>query len=375
MSHQFYSFIKVPLLILLVTVPALAQKPEPIIQTGHTAQIFDVRFSPDGAWLASAGSDQTVKIWERGTGRMLRSLYSDLGAIGEIAISPDRRWLAAAATAGPVTIWDVGSGATVRTIGADLPWTEAVAFSPDGRLLATGEGRTGDGRGENALILWDAATGARLRTLTGHQAVVRSIVFGPDGRLMASASGDQAVKIWEVATGKELRSFSGVRDPTSSVRLAISPDGTRLVGLKDDGLAVWDIESGRVIRSFERAGVPLAISPDGRYLATRYLHGSIRLLDFATGAEIREMGEHEDALALDFSPDGSVLAATTYEDKIKMWDVATGAALRTFGMHLFPVRSLAFSPDGLRADVLHRQHGEPVGDCLRTRAAPRERVH
>src|SRR5437016_6203222 len=43
-------------------------KPELILQTGHTKSANAVAFSPDNRWLASGGKDNVIKIWDLATG-------------------------------------------------------------------------------------------------------------------------------------------------------------------------------------------------------------------------------------------------------------------------------------------------------------------
>jgi WD40 repeat protein len=117
--------------------------------TGHSSTVGSVVYSPDGRYLASGSSDDTIKIWEVATGRELRTLTGHY--------------------------WGVYS----------------VVYSPDGRYLASGNG-------DKTIKIWEVATGKELRTLTGHSSFVESVVYSPDGRYLASGSGDKTIKIWRV---------------------------------------------------------------------------------------------------------------------------------------------------------------------------------
>ncbi|MFM6900082.1 MAG: WD40 repeat domain-containing protein, partial [Microcystis panniformis] len=75
------------------------------------------------------------------------------------------------------------------------------------------------------------------KTLTGHSDWVKSVAYSPDGRYLASGSGDKTIKIWEVATGKELRTL------TSGVESVVySPDGRYLAsGSGDKTIKIWRV--------------------------------------------------------------------------------------------------------------------------------------
>ena len=101
---------------------------------------------------------------------------------------------------------------------------------------------------------------------SGHTDYVRSVAFAPDGSTALSGSDDETLKLWDVATGREIRSFTG---HTSFVRsVAFAPDGrTALSGSADKTLKLWDVATGREIRSFTGHTdwvFSVAFAPDGQ---------------------------------------------------------------------------------------------------------------
>src|SRR5688572_15949054 len=122
-----------------VTPATPGDKPELILQTGHTRSANAVAFSPDNRWLASGGKDNVIKIWDLVTGNVLRTLYGHTSNVNALAVSPDGKLLA--------------SGSGDVNDKRDL-WT----FTQGGVV---------GGAVDNTVRIWDIQTGQQLRVLRG----------------------------------------------------------------------------------------------------------------------------------------------------------------------------------------------------------------
>jgi WD40 repeat protein len=132
------------------------------VLTGHLIYCESLTFSPDGALLASGGSDHQVCVWDMATGQLRHTLQGHRGSIWGLAFSPDGRLLVSGSGDHQVCVWDVEHGTLIRTLQGHAAWLGAVAFNQDGTLLATGSA-------DGAVKLWDVnglfETGICLDTL------------------------------------------------------------------------------------------------------------------------------------------------------------------------------------------------------------------
>jgi WD40 repeat protein len=116
------------------TTPTLS--PEKIhlrIAAAHRDDLFNsVAFSPDGQWLASGSSDNTVKVWDASSGGLTRSLAGHQGSVRSVAFSPGGRGLASGSDDRTVKLWDVSTGTLNRSLEGHHNWVRSLAFSPDG---------------------------------------------------------------------------------------------------------------------------------------------------------------------------------------------------------------------------------------------------
>ena len=242
---------------------------------GHEGLVNSVAFSPDGKTLASGSYDNTVKLWDVGSGKVIRTLtgHEDV-YVYSVAFSPDGKTLASGSNDKTIKLWDVGSGKVIRTLAGHEDGVVSVAFSPDGKTLASGSmDKTANAK------LWDVGSGELLRTLAGHEDWVNSVAFSPDGQTLASGSEDKTVKLWDVGSGELLRTLVGHEDGVISV--AFSAAGPTLAsGGKDKTIKLWDVGSGKVIRTLagqERWVYSVAFSPDGQILASGSMDKTVKL--------------------------------------------------------------------------------------------------
>jgi WD40 repeat protein len=140
----------------------------------------------------------------------------------------------------------------------------------------------------------------------GHTKSVTSVAISADGRYALSGSKDRTLKLWDIRSGREVRTFRGHTGTVRSV--AISADGRyALSGSKDRTLKLWDIRSGREVRTFEGhtdTVSSITFSPDGRYALSGSYDGTVRLWDVNTGKEIVQFTGFTDGEWVVITPEG-----------------------------------------------------------------------
>ncbi len=106
---------------------------------GHVEGQVRQAFSPDGKQLASASGDQTVRLWDAGTGASQRTLEGHSNEVTAVAFSPDGKQLASASDDHTVRLWDAASGRPLQTF--EITGVSVVSFSADGSYLETNRGQ------------------------------------------------------------------------------------------------------------------------------------------------------------------------------------------------------------------------------------------
>ena len=213
--------------------------------SGHTADIWSVRWAPNGGVLASASSDGSAKLWNAATGELLFNLDAHAAPVWALSWSPDGSQLAsigaplAEGSTGTLILWNAADGTVLNTIDAGPPlWS--VAWSPDGTRIAGGANDT-------AVRVWDAVSGELLSTLEGHQAPVWSVAWTVDSSQLASVAGtlsgenltSHEIRIWNTTDGALTASSNRYAAPLVSVDNAPTSSQVAAVTLKGE-LLLWD---------------------------------------------------------------------------------------------------------------------------------------
>jgi WD40 repeat protein len=326
-------------------------------------------FSPDGSIIAITTQAGTAVLWDVSSSQELFTLAGHTGEVLDPVFSPDGQHLLTVSRDG-ARIWDVsfpGNEEVMALAGPDSSGDTVAALSSDGAYLAVG-GISG------AIHLHDAITGELLAALPGHSKGIFRMAFSPDGRRLATAAQDGLVIVWDVAgslaagQGQELLALDA-HDPNAVIggifsgvqSVAYNYDGTRLATSGADGMMrLWNAINGDLLAEVmvreDGAGVwAVDFSPDGQYLAAGTEFGSIStdtivkvwrlagdsLIDHHTLTGFPSRLGH-----VAFSPDSSLLVTSGAGNHMALWDVSTGELVYSFPGHAGAVRHAAFSPDG-----------------------------
>ena len=286
---------------------------------GHERSVQSVSFSPDGQTIVSGSSDNTIRLWDVGTGKHLRTLTGHKGPVYSVSFSPDGQILASGSWDCNIRLWDAVTGRHKKTLTGHTDLVSAISFSPDGQTLAS----TTFVRG--TIRLWDVSTGTHKRTLTGHTNGVKSVAFSPNGQILASGSYDNTIRLWDMSTGTHKRTLTGHTNGVKSV--AFSPNGQILAsGSLDRTIRLWDVGTGQHKKTFIGPNLIWSVSfnPDGQILASGSLDNTIRLWDAVTGQHKKTLIGHIGGVSsVTFSPDGQMLASGSYDKTIRLWKLTS----------------------------------------------------
>lgn len=330
----------------------LSQEPRLILPIGHTFGVSAAVFSPDGKKIVTTALDNTAKIWDVNTGRLLADLKGHTDTIVTASFSPDGKKFVTAGDDGGAKIWDAVSTNLLVELKGHTGKIYTAAFSPDGKKIVTASG-------DHTAKIWDVISGKLLNDLIGHTKVITSALFSRDGKKIVTASDDNTSKVWDVLSGNMLADLIGHNFKVLAAEF--SPDGKSIITASGDStVKIWDAIKGILLTDIKEHRSPVRIahfSPDGKKFVTASDDGFVRTWNFGNKELLSTLkgkaniginpGYYPDIVrAANFSPDGKKILTIYRDSATKIWDVATGKLLVNINRENIYVNSAQYSPDG-----------------------------
>lgn len=345
--------------------------PELFVQMGHISGSFGftnaLQFIDGGAKMLSGSGDGTVKLWETGTGREIRTFRCD-DDVTHADVSRNARFLVTGDMhhTDNVNLWDMSTGKKLRTFQSNHSCNGApVLFCDnDKHILAGG--------GDETICLWDRESGQLIREFkaesgSSHKPDVSALVMTPDGQFVIAGyryngsqvvdgvsrdveSGADTIRVWNIASGEQTLAFN--KDGGWVSELAVTPDGAYVLSCdwKQDSVSVWDLNTGIKVTTLPGEASAMDISAGGRYVLLGGYMG-FSLVEIGTGTEIRRVnasGIDGWVRSIIFSPDGKNALVGDDSSKPMLWDLETETVIRSFGGHAGQVSTVKLSRTGHR---------------------------
>ncbi len=294
--------------------------------------ITALAFSPDGKEIAASGYHE-VTLWSPADGRLNRRLGGTAERVYEIAYSPDGKWLATASgdpgQSGAVTLWIAepsGGGKPARDLLETTDSVFAVAFSPDSKKLAAAGA-------DRAIRVWEVDSGRQIALIEDHADWILDVAFSPDGNRLASASRDKTCKVFDIAKKESLVTFPTHAQPVNCV--SFSPDGKVVVsGGDDNSIRFWTAEDdAKQVRQIGGFGGPvfkLQYTADGKTLVACASDRNVHILNPANGSRKQTLTGHTDwVYTFALSADGQSIASGSWDGEVRLWNLADGKLVRS----------------------------------------------
>ena len=312
----------------------------------HPDAVHTLAFSWDGARLATAGLDGSLRLWMTTTETVVAEIGGHSSYLTSMTITRNASYMATGFSRGAIQVRFPSNGALWQTWTAPygLAWgVSDLAFSPNGSTLASAS----DIRFERLTqyggdaIVWNPTNGERVETLSRDGS---SVTYPPNG------AGVMAGSYFFNLNGELLNQLDIRPNWGEPAGMEFSPDGTMLaVAYPGSELILFgasDLERIVTLVGHTDAVNAVTFSPDGTILASGSDDRTIRLWRVSDHTPLRTLRGHTGGVTgLAFTPDGAMLISSSTDRTIRLWRVGDGALLHTISAHTFDIIDVAISPD------------------------------
>jgi WD40 repeat protein len=327
------------------------------IQTGHSAGITDLLFSPDGKYLFSSGEDSKVILWDMVSSRQMNIFTGHIRRVNALALHPSKSLIASASDDKTVRIWEYPSGKLVKTFdffehpvkslgfnsngfelacGSDVVYIvdiqsgvyrkigkpskkgyNAVSFSKDEKYLAYGGKRNG------LMYLYNLTT----EKITKRYNIRANDILFDEGDKYLYAAGQKGNIIREPLSGALYRkSFNISTNNSWNSFNAIAINKEYFIGANGDNLIyIYDRGNGArndILKSHTDEVWALAIEPKGRFLASAGKDRKILIWDLKKHALVKKMeGGSNRINSINFSENGKIMFIAYHDGSYRIWNL------------------------------------------------------
>ena len=210
---------------------------------GHTRDIVAIKFAKDGNLVATCSWDNTRRVWEATTGRLVRKV--NCGYWPYALVWTGERSLVSGCRNGRIQQWSVDQDGDSLDLTGHSGAVNSLDFQPSSALLASGSR-------DKAVIVQKvdsiSNTPTPLRTLTGHKDEVYEVKFSPtDPHILATCDDGGEVRLWDILNGNCRHIFQcgpGSGYLSEEKYINFSPDG-KLLACSGDEANVFRVASGQ----------------------------------------------------------------------------------------------------------------------------------
>jgi WD40 repeat protein len=353
---------------------------------GHTGPVTGLAFAGNGQLLASSGSDRMVRFWNVANGQPAGALGTHAAAVNAM-VMVGNNLACTASDDGLLKLWRVPVPAP-RNLAAHTDVVTALTISPDGRTVVTGsadktlrlsnfdngqplkqfQGPTAAisavalasnnatvaaGTAHGKLYLWNTADNKLLSDGVAHSGAVTAVAFHPQNNQLLTADGQGLLKLWTIAVVKkpgqqdrtEVKPAKMFEAHTGGVAaVAFHSNGSQVLsGGADRLVKLWDLTTGKVVRTYGPMGGPVtAVAFSRDFVQVGAAGGKTAVVwNAADGKEVLSVAHPADVTALSFNADKTWIATGAADNEVRVWDVATGKELEFFPQ-AGPIRAVAF---------------------------------
>ncbi len=307
---------------------------------GYKKEIIAIDISSDGKFILAGGYDKTGILWNE-DGGVHSKLIGHSRAINAAKFIKGDRYILTAGSDNLCMLWNKKGELIKQFVGHKEPVFSIATTDSDQYIFTSGL--------DSLIIEWDLLYRTSFKKKFPHNDLTRAVDFSPDSKSFVTGASDGTISIWSI-NGTKTDSFQ-IDEPGSRSNIlpvAFSPDGRYIATIDNQSNGVLYNKHGNLLEQFighKDEITSVSFSPNGLYLLTTSIDSTAIIWNLE-GDTIRTLKGHQSWLwSGKFAPNSSNLITCGGDNMAIIWNLE-GDTIRTLKKHSDYVESVDFSPDG-----------------------------
>jgi WD40 repeat protein/serine/threonine protein kinase len=285
--------------------------------------------------------DQDIAIIDLESMSEIHRIRETATTVADIAINADGSLLATAGADNSARLWDIAEGSQIRLLVGHREPITAIVFSPDGQSIFTGSG-------DRSVIQWSTRSGRLERSYRGHRAAISALAVSANGNVLLTGSSDRQAILWSTRNGRLVDALRGHKHAVTAV--ALHHSGAVATGTQAGQIHRWQLSGGQlrdVFDAHDGAITDLRFTANGNALCSASEDNTATLWPLHEGSPRYLRGHGGPVRAILPGSSSQPLQTVSDDGKLKTWGVASTRETTTLRPHSGAVRGLLRLPNGL----------------------------
>ena len=202
-------------------------------------RINDLAIEPNQKNLATADQRGDLTFWNVESGQKLRSWNNFGKPIRKLRFSANGQYVATIGTEMGVQVWSVAAGGMAFSVARNEVVRD-LSFSPDNQHIATANAN-------NTLTVWDLQTYHPQFVMKGHRGEIGGVCYSSDGAMLLSTATDMTTRVWNTQKGELLKTYA---NEDKGAVACFDPAGQLVAVGGQTNTVVWEVASGKKLYVF-----------------------------------------------------------------------------------------------------------------------------
>lgn len=267
--------------------------------TGHVMSVRGVVVSDRHPYMFSCSEDKTVKCWDLEKNKVIRDYYGHMSAVYSMDIHPTLDVLVTGSRDSTVRVWDMRTSQGIFVLsGHKQPVTQVKCQGMDPQIVSTSNDKT--------VRLWDLRAGKTQTVLTHHKKSIRALTLHPEEWTFATGSPSE-IKQWKFPEGSFLHDFVPPHESIVNT-LSVNQDNVLFSGGDDGTMGFYDWQTGHKFQELRTTPLPGSLDSESGILTSSFDKTGMRLITGEADKSIKIWREDPDATeksnpGIEFNPE------------------------------------------------------------------------